>query len=520
MAQSINLSTTGANDGNGFTVTVTAVGTLDDTGYGSIAVKAYLNSTNNNFSQWTINSSITETTSGTSVTSNSVQRTLAKNSSLLVASGTYIQQSYTAAQTLKFKALIDGSGTASYIPDNATATLSVPLQAINTGSPATQNTAPTLSGSGLVGSALTVTPGTYSNGTIVSTTIAYNTSGVFSGTPVNTQPSGYTPTIIDANQPAYYYATCDYVTGTNNQPYYFYSSPIISKFQVAFNANGGDSTPSSILYVAGSTITLPGAISRTNYTFAGWNDGATTYAAGASYTPPSSSSSSNNLDPTTKTLTAQWTYTGGTTTYYSYLYNSNGGSNTPSSGSVVAGSAITLGSPGTYTGYTFTGWLSNATGQLYSAGATYYVNANNTVFTAQWSATGGGTTYPPTWSDVTLSQMVAGQTYSDGVSATNMNYSGSYSVSSGSLPAGLSLSSSTGAITGIVQSANDYAFTITATNSYGSIQQSFSGSIAGILKVYSNGTWNNKALARVYTNGEWKVGTVNVWDGQRWTYPL
>lgn len=218
------------------------------------------------------------------------------------------------------------------------------------------------------------------------------------------------------------------------------------------------------------------------------------------------------------TYNASITISGSTpTTTYNYSYNSNGGSNTPSGGTVNAGDSIVLGSPGTRSGFTFSGWSSSATGQTLNAGSSYTVNASTT-FTAQWTedSGGGGTTYPPAWTDSTLAAFVAGKAYSDTVTATNMNYSGAYSVSSGSLPSGISLNTSTGAVTGTVTSAADYSFTITATNSYSSVQQAFSGSITGGIRIYSDGQWGKK-VAMVYDNGEWKPATVNVFSNNSWS---
>jgi len=73
----------------------------------------------------------------------------------------------------------------------------------------------------------------------------------------------------------------------------------------------------------------------------------------------------------------------------------------------------------------------------------------------------------PVWTDQTVaSPTFIGSSYSDGVQAT---YATSYTVSSGSLPAGLSLNSSTGAITGTPTTEETQNFTIQASNSTGTI---------------------------------------------------
>lgn len=73
---------------------------------------------------------------------------------------------------------------------------------------------------------------------------------------------------------------------------------------------------------------------------------------------------------------------------------------------------------------------------------------------------------PPVWvTDAgALTSGILNQAYSQSVSATGTGIT--YSVTSGSLPTGLSLNSSSGAITGTPTVANTFNFTITATNTY------------------------------------------------------
>ena len=130
-------------------------------------------------------------------------------------------------------------------------------------------------------------------------------------------------------------------------------------------------------------------------------------------------------------------------------------------------------------------------------------------------------TYPPSWSDNSLAAFIATVAYSDGVTATNMNYSGSYSVSSGALPSGVSLNGGSGAVTGTPSTAGQsYSFTITATNWYGSVSQAFSGTVAaaptaGKLKVWTGTTWVY-APAKVWDGTGWVAGTLKVWNGTTW----
>jgi uncharacterized repeat protein (TIGR02543 family) len=76
-----------------------------------------------------------------------------------------------------------------------------------------------------------------------------------------------------------------------------------SFYTVSFNANGGSSTPASVTQTtAGGSVTLASAITRTGFTFGGWNTNTsgtgTNYSAGASYTPTADI-----------TLYAKWTAT-------------------------------------------------------------------------------------------------------------------------------------------------------------------------------------------------------------------
>lgn len=73
---------------------------------------------------------------------------------------------------------------------------------------------------------------------------------------------------------------------------------------------------------------------------------------------------------------------------------------------------------------------------------------------------------PPIYTDSTVSSSATvGVGYSDGVSASAAT---SYSLASGSLPPGISLSTNTGAISGTPSTAGTYSFRVSANNSYGS----------------------------------------------------
>jgi uncharacterized repeat protein (TIGR02543 family) len=158
---------------------------------------------------------------------------------------------------------------------------------------------------------------------------------------------------------------------------------VVPTYTVSFNANGATSgtAPSAQMVNAETIITLPGAgtLSRTGYTFGGWNTNAagngTNYNAGSSYTV------NDNV-----TLYAKWNEI----PQYTVTFNINGGSGTtPASQTRYAGVDITLPDDSGFSrdGYTFGGWNTNTTGTgtNYNAGASYTISGNITLY-AKWNA--------------------------------------------------------------------------------------------------------------------------------------
>lgn len=191
-------------------------------------------------------------------------------------------------------------------------------------------------------------------------------------------------------------ATSATVTGlTNGTAYYFKVAATNSVGTGNYSAASADATPTmptlSISYAAGSgsgsapvspvsvlsgsTFATPAnTYTRTGYTFAGWSDGLTTYAATATY--PSSGTVASNV-----TLTAQWTANTLTVT------TDEQGGTTIENASTTTGASMS--SPGTPTrsGYTFTGWFATTSGG--SAITFPYAHGQTADFTlyAQWTAT-------------------------------------------------------------------------------------------------------------------------------------
>lgn len=126
----------------------------------------------------------------------------------------------------------------------------------------------------------------------------------------------------------------------------------------------------------------------------------------------------------------------------------------------------------------------------------------------------------PVWSDQTLGSFQTSVAYSDGVSATN---SPTYAVYSGSLPTGISLNTSTGAVTGTpTVSGQSYSFVLSASNAGGTIYTStFSGTVAaaptaGKIKVWNGSAWVYGTM-KVWNGSAWVTGTVKVYNGSTWT---
>jgi outer membrane protein OmpA-like peptidoglycan-associated protein len=111
-------------------------------------------------------------------------------------------------------------------------------------------------------------------------------------------------------------------------------------------------------------------------------------------------------------------------------------------------------------------------------------------------STSAGAPTPPTWTDSAIADMTEGVAFSDSVAAAG-SPAPTYSVSSGSLPAGLSLDSTTGAITGTPTSTGLFAFVITASNTGGSITESFSGSVS---EAAAAPTWSDVILGSFSKN--------------------
>ncbi|MGB7567343.1 MAG: FISUMP domain-containing protein, partial [Chitinivibrionales bacterium] len=156
------------------------------------------------------------------------------------------------------------------------------------------------------------------------------------------------------------------------------SAPVaisLSTVNVAFNSNGGSSTPSTQPIACGGTATAPTTAqnpSKTGYTFVGW------------YLDTSTSTAFNFATPikASITLNAKWAIN-----TYTVTFDRNGGNvdaNPKSETAVYQGNVGSLPAPPTRIGYNFASWNTASTGNGTVFTATTAVTANITVF-AQWT---------------------------------------------------------------------------------------------------------------------------------------
>ena len=166
--------------------------------------------------------------------------------------------------------------------------------------------------------------------------------------------------------------------------YTFVVAAPASSYTLTYDANSATSgvVPTSQTGSGNKTLSANlGVLTRTGYTFAGWNTQAdglgTHYNIGATY----------NLIADV-TLYAEWTAVPAAT--YTITYNGNGSTGGAVPGSTTGNGSVNLETnSGTLekTGYTFAGWntLANGNGTHYAVGASYNLTADVTLY-AEWTA--------------------------------------------------------------------------------------------------------------------------------------
>ena len=308
-------------------------------------------------------------------------------------------------------------------------------------SPPSNTSIPTLSPTSLsVGTQLTAGIGTWSGttpitydlriyrgtaGVLTSETLVASTTTTNSATTLN-----YTITQADFDSGQRYFRT--YVNATNSGG---------SSGFVAGQERGPIATPPSVPTTPTSLSATTNRTDGVNLTFSG-STGQTSYEIfwnlSASGTPSSSASadfsnvSSPYLDTGISAGTSRYYWvrarnssgtsewfpaTNGilgtrlsTPTTYTVTWNANGGTVSPTSSNVTAGSSVTAPTP-TRSGYTFNGWYTASSGGslVVNAGGSYTPSSSITLF-AQWTLSGGGGGIPAVPTGVFACQNGSGTT--------------------------------------------------------------------------------------------------------------
>ncbi|WP_281890457.1 InlB B-repeat-containing protein [Paenibacillus sp. YYML68] len=196
-----------------------------------------------------------------------------------------------------------------------------------------------------------------------------------------------------------------------------YAKWTADSYTVTYAGNGstGGTAPAVVTQSYNSTVTVSGntgTLSRTGYTFAGWNtasDGTgTDYAGGATF------ALTGNV-----TLYAKWTADSYTVTYAG---NGSTGGTAPAVVTQSYNSTVTVsGNTGTLvrTGYTFGGWntAADGTGTDYAGGATFTLTGNVTLY-AKWTADSYTVTYDGNGSTGGTAPAVVTQSYNSTVTVS------------------------------------------------------------------------------------------------------
>jgi hypothetical protein len=128
----------------------------------------------------------------------------------------------------------------------------------------------------------------------------------------------------------------------------------------------------------------------------------------------------------------------------------------------------------------------------------FTISATNVGGSVSVPYTGTVRTEPRSFTDGTLPQFITGTAIFDGVTANGFP-APTYSITTGLLPTPLALDSTTGAVTGTPSATGPYSFTITATNSEGTLAKVFSGLVAST-PAFIDSTLANFRTGLVYTD--------------------
>lgn len=197
-------------------------------------------------------------------------------------------------------------------------------------------------------------------------------------------------------------------------------------YQISYNADGGDSTPSTSTDSFGDTFVLADSITKSpsggiSYQFAGWESGGSIYAAGETL----------RVGNSDRTFTAVWVQ------QYEVTYLANGGAfatgDTEKDGECASNicnsnQGITLNSAPIRPGYTFTGWedmsenLVSDTDTVVT-GIQTTVTGSSYIFVARWLPISYDITYVSSGSTApTQSSLNTSEIFSIGYAVTKIGY--------------------------------------------------------------------------------------------------
>lgn len=292
---------------------------------------------------------------------------------------------------------------------------------------------------------------------------------------------------------------------------------------VTYSEQGG-TTVTDATFILGNSVSLP-STTRTGYSLSGWytasSGGSSVGTAGQSYTP----SSSLTLYAQWAALPASWS----NATLDGTAKKNSSFTSTSSDNSVsvnYANSWTVSWSPSAPSGLTFNQGTSTTGSSTSTLTGTPTVYGTYTLSITPANADGiNGATYSYdieiadvdlAWSDQVLTSSIATESvsYTDGVSVVSGPTTTYSEKVANSLPPGLSINSSTGAITGIPTTAGSYDFVIVATNGTGETIETSTLTITveaagGYVKVWNGTTWAN-GIVYVRQSGAWTEATAKV----------
>lgn len=176
-------------------------------------------------------------------------------------------------------------------------------------------------------------------------------------------------------------------------------------YTVTYDSDGGSAAPTDTDKNIGQLVTVASGVTKTGYTFSGWQSNGIDYGPGATLQVATSNIS----------FKAQWTAIN-----YRLVYDSNGGSAvaSPSSSKTYQESFNTESAP-TRDGYTFAGWSDGNT--TINSGTGITMPASNLTLTAQWTPVNYSVTYDANGGSGAPSGLInrhIGDTFTVGAAAT------------------------------------------------------------------------------------------------------